>query len=84
MAGVSSVDHSLFRERDKAYGSSQAAEPLVTVKAAAAQIGCCEETIRRAYLAGQLKVERIGTRSIRIRHSELQAWLARGGKTTAA
>ncbi len=59
-------------------------EQLLRVKQAAGDVGCCEETIRRAYLAGQLKVERIGTRSIRIRPSELRAWLARGGKTTGA
>ena len=59
-------------------------ERLLRVKQAAEEFGCCEETLRRAYLAGQLKVERIGTRSIRIRPSELHVWLVRGGKTTAA
>ena len=66
------------------YGATRSFEPLLTVKAAANAVGCCEETIRRAYLARQLRVERIGSRSIRIRPSELQAWLGRGGQTTAA
>ena len=74
-------DVSLGRRTDQAYGAQ---EPLMTVKSAAIRIGCCEETIRRAYLAQQLQVERLGDRNIRIRPDELQAWLVRGGKTTAA
>jgi excisionase family DNA binding protein len=60
------------------------AEPLLTVSAAAECVGCCEETIRRAYLARQLDVLRFGARSVRIRPSALFVWLERGGKTTAA
>jgi excisionase family DNA binding protein len=59
-------------------------EQLLTVKDAAACVGCCEETIRRAYLARQLDVLRFGTKRVRIRSSALFAWLDRGGKTTAA
>jgi excisionase family DNA binding protein len=59
-------------------------EQLLTVSAAAECVGCCEETIRRAYLARQLDVLRYGSRRVRIRRSELFAWLERGGKTTAA
>ena len=69
---------------DKAYGGNRTIEPLMTVKEAAAHIGCCEETIRRAYLARQLRVEHIGVRNIRIRPSALQAWVTNGGRTTAA
>ena len=36
-------------------------EQLLTVSDAAACVGCCEETIRRAYLARQLDVLRFGT-----------------------
>ena len=60
------------------------AEPLLTVSAAAECVGCCEETIRRAYLARQLDVLRFGAGRVRIRASALFAWLERGGKTTAA
>ena len=59
-------------------------EQLLTVSAAAECIGCCEETIRRAYLARQLEVLRFGARRVRIRPAALFAWLERGGKTTAA
>jgi excisionase family DNA binding protein len=59
-------------------------EQLLTVSAAAECVGCCEETIRRAYLARQLDVLRYGSRRVRIRRSALFAWLERGGKTTAA
>ena len=56
----------------------------MTVSEAAECVGCCEETIRRAYLAGQLDVLRFGARLVRVRRSALFAWLERGGKTTAA
>ena len=59
-------------------------EQLLTVSAAAECVGCCEETIRRAYLARRLDVLRFGARRVRIRPSALVAWLERGGKTTAA
>ena len=59
-------------------------EPRLTVKEAARALNCCEETIRRAYLTNQLRVERFGRRSVRIRVSELEKWLARGGPTRAA
>ncbi len=59
-------------------------EQLLTVTEAAQCVGCCEETIRRAYLARRLDVLRFGARSVRIRQSALFAWLERGGKTTAA
>ena len=59
-------------------------EQFLTVAEAAQCVGCCEETIRRAYLARQLDVLRFGARRVRIRPSALFAWLERGGKTTAA
>ena len=75
-----------FRLSDQAgdeYRATRSFEPLLTMKAAANAVGVCQETNRRAYLARQLKIERIGTRSIRVRPSELQAWMERGGQTTA-
>jgi excisionase family DNA binding protein len=84
-------------ERNSTTGSEQTSTPmdrlrmarirpeqLLTVSAAAECVGCCEETIRRAYLARQLDVLRYGARRVRIRPSALFAWLERGGKTTAA
>ena len=59
-------------------------EPLLNVCEAARYVGCCEETIRRAYLSRQLPVLRFGARSVRIRLSALVSWLERGGKTNAA
>jgi excisionase family DNA binding protein len=59
-------------------------EQFLTVAEAAECVGCCEETIRRAYLARQLHVLRFGARRVRIRPSALVAWLERGGKTAAA
>jgi excisionase family DNA binding protein len=64
--------------------SAARVEQFLTVADAAQWVGCCEETIRRAYLARQLDVLRFGTRRVRIRPSALVAWLERGGKTTAA
>jgi excisionase family DNA binding protein len=63
--------------------SSARLEQFLTVAEAAECVGCCEETIRRAYLARQLDVLRFGERRVRIRPSALTAWLERGGKTTA-
>jgi excisionase family DNA binding protein len=57
-------------------------EPLLNVSEAARFVGCCEETIRRAYLSRQLQVLRFGARSVRIRQSALVVWLEHGGKTT--
>ena len=59
------------------------AEPLLNVSEAARYVGCCEETIRRAYLSRQLQVLRFGARNVRIRLSALVTWLEHGGKTTA-
>ena len=59
-------------------------EQFLTVAEAAQCVGCCDETIRRAYLARQLDVLRFGARRVRIRPGALIAWLERGGKTTAA
>jgi excisionase family DNA binding protein len=59
-------------------------ERLLTVAEASECIGCCEETIRRAYTARQLEVLRFGSRNVRIRRAALDAWLERGGKTSAA
>jgi excisionase family DNA binding protein len=55
----------------------------LTVTQAADQVQVSDDSIRRAYLAGHLKVERFGARlrSVRVRESELNRWMAAGGKT---
>ena len=59
-------------------------EQLLNVAEAAQFVGCCEETIRRAYISRHLQVLRFGARRVRIRPTALVAWLERGGKTKAA
>jgi excisionase family DNA binding protein len=58
---------------------------LLTVKEAARYVPCSPKTIRRAYLVGQLGVERFGQGCgrVRIRRKALEAWLRNGGKTRA-
>jgi excisionase family DNA binding protein len=53
----------------------------MTVAEAAAYARCHPETIRRAYWARQLRRTSFGVRSVRIRLSDLVAWLENGGKT---
>jgi excisionase family DNA binding protein len=71
-------------QADPAHGDPIKSHRLLTVSEAAEVIHCHEETIRRAYLARQLKVQRFGVRSIRIDPDELRSWLARGAPTRAA
>ncbi len=87
--GAKQIDSSTAAERlpsrtTRARMARITPEQLLTVSDVAACVGCCEETIRRAYLARQLDVLRFGTKRVRIRSSALFAWLDRGGKTTAA
>jgi excisionase family DNA binding protein len=53
----------------------------MTVKEAARYARCHTETIRRAYWARQLRRTSFGVRSVRIRLSDLVAWLEGGAKT---
>ena len=55
----------------------------LTVAQAAAEAAVSEHTIRRAYAHGHLPVHRfgLGARSLRIKRSELLAWLEAGGQT---
>lgn len=50
---------------------------------AAKAVQCSEDTIRRGYWSGHLKVERFGARlqGVRIRQSALDRWLADGART---
>ena len=64
----------------------QPGDRLLTVQQAAHYVPCSVQTIRRAYLVGQLAVERFGRGfgRVRIRQSALETWLRNGGKTEPA
>jgi excisionase family DNA binding protein len=64
----------------------QTVDRLLTVQQAAQYVPCSVQTIRRAYVVGQLAVERFGRGfgRVRIRQSALEAWLRNGGKTEPA
>ena len=54
---------------------------LLTASEVAAFVGCHEESVRRAYLCGQLKRHRFGVRSCRFDPADVRDWIARGAQT---
>ena len=54
---------------------------LMTVFEVAEFIGCHEESVRRAYLCGQLRRQRFGVRSWRFLPADVQDWIERGAPT---
>ena len=58
--------------------AGSAALGLMTVREAAQLASVHEETVRRAYRANLLAVQRLGTRSIRIHPSDLSDWMGAG------
>ena len=54
---------------------------LMTAFEVAEFVGCHEESVRRAYLCGQLKRHRFGVRSWRFHPADVQDWIARGAPT---
>ena len=54
---------------------------LMTAFEVAGFVGCHEESVRRAYLCGQLKRRRFGVRSCRFDPADVQDWIARGAPT---
>lgn len=54
---------------------------LLTTSEVAAFVGCHEESVRRAYLCGQLKRHRFGVRSCRFDPADVRDWIARGAPT---
>ncbi len=54
---------------------------LLTASEVAAFVGCHEESVRRAYLCGQLKRRRFGVRSCRFDPADVRDWIARGAPT---
>jgi excisionase family DNA binding protein len=53
----------------------------MTVFEVAELVGCHEESVRRAYLCGQLRRQRFGVRSWRFLPADVQDWIARGAPT---
>jgi excisionase family DNA binding protein len=54
---------------------------LLTAFEVAELVGCHEESVRRAYLCGQLKRQRFGVRSWRFRPADVEDWIGRGAPT---
>jgi excisionase family DNA binding protein len=54
---------------------------LLTAFEVAERVGCHEESVRRAYLCGQLKRQRFGVRSWRFRPADVEDWIQRGAPT---
>jgi hypothetical protein len=54
---------------------------LMTAFEVAEYVGCHEESVRRAYLCGQLKRQRFAVRSWRFQPADVQDWIARGAPT---
>jgi predicted DNA-binding transcriptional regulator AlpA len=57
---------------------------LLTASEVAAFVGCHEESVRRAYLCGQLKRRHFGVRSCRFDPIDVRDWIARGAQTRIA
>jgi excisionase family DNA binding protein len=53
----------------------------MTVFEVAEFVGCHEESVRRAYLCGQLKRHRFGVRNWRFDPADVEDWIARGAPT---
>ena len=74
-------------QRDQVATAASAAydNARLTVAQAAAEAAVSEHTIRRAYVHGHLAIQRfgLGARSLRIKRSDLLAWLEAGGQTAA-
>ncbi len=54
---------------------------LLTAFEVAEFVGCHEESVRRAYLCGQLKRQRFGVRNWRFDPGDVLDWIARGAPT---
>ena len=62
-------------------GGEQVPRRLLTAFDVAGLVGCHEETVRRAYLCGQLRRLRFGVRSCRFAQADVLDWIARGAPT---
>jgi excisionase family DNA binding protein len=54
---------------------------LLTAFEVAELVGCHEESVRRAYLSGQLQRQRFGVRSWRFHPTDVEDWIRRGAPT---
>jgi excisionase family DNA binding protein len=54
---------------------------LLSAFEVAERVGCHEESVRRAYLCGQLQRQRFGVRSWRFHPSDVEDWIRRGAPT---
>ena len=66
---------------DPGLAQKELPDRLMTVFEVAELIGCHEESVRRAYLCGQLRRQRFGVRSCRFVPADVQDWIARGAPT---
>jgi len=66
---------------DTAFDRAPLANRLLTASEVATFVGCHEESVRRAYLSGQLKRQRFGVRSCRFDPIDVKDWIARGAPT---
>ena len=66
---------------DTAFDRAPLANRLLSASEVAAFVGCHEESVRRAYLCGQLKRHRFGVRSCRFDPIDVRDWIARGAPT---
>lgn len=66
---------------DPAFDRAQLANRLLTASEVAEFVGCHEDSVRRAYLSGQLKRKRFGVRSCRFDPIDVRDWIARGAPT---
>ncbi len=65
--------------RPKMYG--ELPNRLLTAIEVAEFIGCHEETVRRAYVRGQLTYQRFGVRGRRFHPRDVLDWIKRGAPT---
>ena len=66
---------------DTAFERPPLTNRLMTASEVASFVGCHEESVRRAYLSGQLKRQRFGVRSCRFDPIDVRDWIARGAPT---
>jgi excisionase family DNA binding protein len=69
------------RSADRGLAQKHLPGRLMTVFEVAEFVGCHEESVRRAYLCGQLRRQRFGVRSWRFLPADVQDWIARGAPT---
>ena len=74
-------ENKLEASRDTTPTPRHLPDRLMTAFEVAELVGCHEESVRRAYLCGQLKRQRFGVRSWRFHPADVQDWIARGAPT---